>query len=475
MIEPQLLERLRALLGAERVLATVEKRLVYECDGLTLYRNPPELVVLPESTEEVAAIVRLLNRYATPFVPRGAGTSLSGGTFPEPGSVQISLARMRRILSLDLRNRRAVVQAGVVNLHLSQAVEAEGYHYAPDPSSQAACTLGGNVAENAGGPHTLKYGVTTNHVLGLKVVLPSGEVAELGGPQEELPGYDLVGLMVGSEGTLGIVTEVTVRLTRNPEAWKTYLAVFDGVDAATRCVSGIISRGIIPAALEMMDHLVVQAVEAAFGFGFPLDAGAVLIVELDGPAAGLEEEGLRIEAVFREYGAREVRTARDARERAKLWASRKKAFGALGRLSPNYITQDGVVPRSRLPEVMARAAEVSRRYGIRIANVFHAGDGNIHPVLLYDERDPEQVKRVLAAGDEILDACIELGGTVTGEHGVGIEKKRHLGRLFTAEDLQVMIDIHDVFNPDSRCNPGKIFPSASSCIEVRRPRAAAPA
>lgn len=475
MIEPQLLERLRALLGAERVLATVEKRLVYECDGLTLYRNPPELVVLPESTEEVAAIVRLLNRYATPFVPRGAGTSLSGGTFPEPGSVQISLARMRRILSLDLRNRRAVVQAGVVNLHLSQAVEAEGYHYAPDPSSQAACTLGGNVAENAGGPHTLKYGVTTNHVLGLKVVLPSGEVAELGGPQEELPGYDLVGLMVGSEGTLGIVTEVTVRLTRNPEAWKTYLAVFDGVDAATRCVSGIISRGIIPAALEMMDHLVVQAVEAAFGFGFPLDAGAVLIVELDGPAAGLEEEGLRIEAVFREYGAREVRTARDARERAKLWASRKKAFGALGRLSPNYITQDGVVPRSRLPEVMARAAEVSRRYGIRIANVFHAGDGNIHPVLLYDERDPEQVKRVLAAGDEILDACIELGGTVTGEHGVGIEKKRHLGRLFTAEDLQVMIDIHDVFNPDSRCNPGKIFPSASSCIEVRRPRATAPA
>lgn len=475
MIEPQLLERLRALLGAERVLATVEKRLVYECDGLTLYRNPPELVVLPESTEEVAAIVRLLNRYATPFVPRGAGTSLSGGTFPEPGSVQISLARMRRILSLDLRNRRAVVQAGVVNLHLSQAVEAEGYHYAPDPSSQAACTLGGNVAENAGGPHTLKYGVTTNHVLGLKVVLPSGEVAELGGPQEELPGYDLVGLMVGSEGTLGIVTEVTVRLTRNPEAWKTYLAVFDGVDAATRCVSGIISRGIIPAALEMMDHLVVQAVEAAFGFGFPLDAGAVLIVELDGPAAGLEEEGLRIEAVFREYGAREVRTARDARERAKLWASRKKAFGALGRLSPNYITQDGVVPRSRLPEVMARAAEVSRRYGIRIANVFHAGDGNIHPVLLYDERDPEQVKRVLAAGDEILDACIELGGTVTGEHGVGIEKKHHLGRLFTAEDLQVMIDIHDVFNPDSRCNPGKIFPSASSCIEVRRPRAAAPA
>ncbi|BAS29208.1 FAD-binding oxidoreductase [Limnochorda pilosa] len=475
MIDSELVKRMRALLGTERVLASPEELLVYECDGLTLYRNQPELVVLPETTEEVASIVRLLKDRGVPFVPRGAGTSLSGGTFSEPGVVQISLARMRRILRVDLRNRRAVVQAGVVNLHLSQAVEQQGYHYAPDPSSQGACTIGGNVAENSGGPHTLKYGVTVNHVLGLKVVLPSGEVVELGGPQEDPPGYDLVGLITGSEGTLGIVTEATVRLTRNPQAWKTYLAVFESVEDATRCVSGIISRGIIPAALEMMDHLVIQAVEAAFRFGFPLDAGAVLIVELDGPAEGLPEEGERVEAVFREHGAREVRTARDARERAKLWASRKKAFGAVGRLSPSYVTQDGVVPRSRLPEIMARAEEVGRRHGIRIANVFHAGDGNIHPLLLYDERDPEQVERVLAASDELLEACIELGGALTGEHGVGIEKKSHLGRLFSEDDLQVMLDVHDVFNPDSRCNPGKIFPSARSCVEVRRPRAAAPA
>jgi glycolate oxidase len=475
MLAPQLLAELAELVGGDGVITCGSAARVYECDGWTLERRVPEVVVLPRTPDEVAAVVRLLHRHDIAFVPRGAGTGLSGGCLPLAAPVMICTSRLRQIVSIDLANRRAVVEAGVVNLSVSRAVARHGLFYAPDPSSQSACTIGGNVAENSGGPHTLKYGVTTNHVLGLELVLPDGQVVELGGAVEDVPGYDLRGLVIGAEGTMGLVTRATLRLTRVPEGVRTLLGVFDTVDAACQAVSGIIAAGIVPAALEMMDQLMIAAVEAAFQIGLPTDAGAVLLLELDGADAELDAQAQAASALCQRHGAREVRVARDEAERAALWKCRKRAFGAVGRLARNYCTQDGVVPRTKVPDILRAIAAIAARHRLRIANVFHAGDGNIHPILLYDERDADEVRRVIAAGHEILRACVDLGGSITGEHGIGAEKIQELPLLFTPQDLLAMQALRAAFDPRQRCNPGKIFPAPGACVEVARPRRQVPA
>ena len=469
-----LLPRLAAIVGADGLVTKRDETVVYECDGYTLEKAAPEVVVLPRTTAETASVVRALATAGVPFVPRGAGTGLSGGALPVGAPVVICTSRMNRIRAVDTVNRRVVAESGVVNACVSAAVRDAGLYYAPDPSSQPACTIGGNIAQNSGWPHTLKYGVTTNHVLGVELVLPDGAVVDVCGCVEDALGYDLTGLVVGSEGTFGIVTAATLRLLALPEATKTFLAVYDTVEDASAAVSGIIAGGVVPAALEMMDRLIIEAVEAAYHFGFPTDAGAVLIIEIDGMAVALEEEGERILDVCRRHHARQIRAARDEAERALLWKCRKRAFGAVGRLAPNYCTQDGVVPRTRVPEILRRIEAAGRRHRIRVANVFHAGDGNIHPILLYDERDADQVRRVLAAGAEILRACIDLGGSVTGEHGIGVEKMREMALLFTPDDLRAMQDVRAVFDPEGRSNPNKIFPDAKSCVEIRTPRRQAP-
>lgn len=453
-----LVKELESILGQERVISDYEDLLVYDCDGLTINKAVPDVVVLPESTEEVQAIVCLANRMEVPFVARGAGTGLSGGALPLRGGIVISLVRMNRILEVDAANRRAVVEPGVVNQQLSEAVRPLGLHFAPDPSSQQSCTIGGNVAENAGGPHTLKYGVTTNHVLGLEVVLPDGEVVFLGGKAEDGAGYDLVGLMVGSEGTLGIVTKVVVRLTPMPEALNTILAIYDSLDAATQTVSSIIAGGIIPAAVEMMDRVTLGAVEDYIQAGYPRDAEAVLLIEVDGLREGVERRAGTVVETCRKMGAREVRVARGEEQRALLWQGRKRAFGAFGRISRSYYTLDGVIPRSKLPEVLPKVYEVGRRYGLRIANVFHAGDGNLHPIILFDERDIDQVRRTLQAAGDILRLCVEAGGTISGEHGIGLEKMEAMKLVFSPEDMESMKRVKRAFDPSGLCNPGKIFP-----------------
>jgi glycolate oxidase len=460
-----LIDRLGALLGRAAVLTSPSDLLVYECDGFTIEKNKPDVVVFPGSTEQVVQIVQLCNEYNVPFLPRGAGTSLAGGCLPVGGGVVLALTRMKRILEVNYRDRYAVVEPGVVNLWLSNHLKPHGYHYAPDPSSQGACTIGGNVATNSGGPHTLKYGVTVNHVLGLEFVLPDGRVVQTGGPAEDNPGYDLTGVIVGSEGTFGIATKVWVRITRNPQAYRTLLGVFETVEDATNTISDIIGAGIIAGALEMLDALMLQAVEMAFHFGFPLDAGAVLIMEVDGLEEGLDADAERIAALARKNGAREVRRANSEAERLLLWKSRKQAFGAIGRLAPSYCTQDGVVPRTKLPHILREIQRIGERHQLRIANVFHAGDGNIHPILLFDERDPDQVKRVLAASQAILEECLRCGGSVTGEHGIGVEKINLMPKLFTPEDLQMMLRLRSAFNPENRCSPAKLFPTAGACIE----------
>jgi glycolate oxidase len=382
----------------------------------------------------------------------------------------IVLTRMKRILEINLRDRYAVVEPGVVNVWLTQALKGTGFHYAPDPSSQGACTIGGNVATNSGGPHTLKYGVTVNHVLGVEAVLADGRVVQLGGPAEDPLGLDLVGAVVGSEGTLAIVTKVWVRLTRNPQGHRTMLGVFESVTDATNAISEIIGAGIVPAALEMMDQGILTAVEAAFQFGFPLDAQAILLIEVDGLEAGLDQERDQIIELCKKCLAREVRLARDEKERLKLWKCRKQAFGAIGRLSPSYCTQDGVVPRTKLPHILAKITEIGSRWGIRIVNVFHAGDGNIHPILLFDERDAEQTQRVLKASNEILEACLDCGGSVTGEHGIGVEKIHFMHKMFTDSDLAAMRNLRDAFNPKNNLSPDKLLPTAGGCgMEQKRP------
>lgn len=463
MEKSELLQALAAIVAPSPVLSAPEDMLVYECDGHTLDKAPPCAVVFPTTTEQVAAIVKLANRHTIPFVARGAGTGLSGGALALDNGLVIEMCRMNRILELDYVNQRATVQPGLVNLHLSMAVAEAGFYYAPDPSSQGACTIGGNVAENSGGPHTLKYGVTTNHILGLEVVLPNGEVVHLGASTLDTPGYDLTGLFVGSEGTFGIVTSITVRLMRSPEAWKTILAIFDTVDDASNAVSGMIGVGIIPAALEMMDNLTIQAVESAIKAGLPLDAGAVLLIELDGIADGMEADAERIGELCRQHGCRAIRLAKDEAERALLWKGRKQAFGSIGRLSPNYYTHDGVIPRTRLPEALRRIQAISQKYGLRIANVFHAGDGNLHPLVLYDEKDQEELQRVLQAGEDILRTCVDLGGVLSGEHGIGLEKKNCMPWLYNDDDLDVMLRVRQVFNPQQLCNPEKVIPMRGRC------------
>lgn len=458
-----LIERLRSRFSPDSVLTNEDELLVYECDGYIVEKKVPDIAVFPATTQDVVDIVRLCNEFDVPFVPRGAGTSLAGGTLPVGGGVMICLSRMKEIEEINIRDRYAVVQPGVVNLHLTNRLKGSGFHFAPDPSSQGACTIGGNVATNSGGPHTLKYGVTVNHVLGLEVVLPNGEVTQIGGPCSDVPGYDLTGLFVGSEGTFGICTRIWVKLTQDTPAVRTMLGVFDTVAAATEAISGIIAAGIIPAALEMMDRGIIGAVEAAFQFGFPLDAGAILLIEVDGLDVGVDEEARKITSICEAFGAREIRKANSPQERMLLWKCRKQAFGAIGRLSPSFCTQDGVVPRTKLPDILAFIQEMERKYDLRIVNVFHAGDGNIHPILLFDERDVDQMKRVILAGDEILRRCIELGGSVTGEHGIGVEKISLMNELFSEVDLQVMSDVRKVFNPDGRCSPSKLLPTAGAC------------
>jgi len=468
MLTDQLVQRFRDLLGKDAVLAAPSDLLVYECDGYTIEKNRPDVVVFPRSTEQIVQTVKLCNEAGVPFLPRGAGTSLAGGCLPVGGGVMIALTRMKRILEVNTRERYAVVEPGVVNLWLTNHLKPLGYHYAPDPSSQGACTIGGNVATNSGGPHTLKYGVTVNHVIGLEFVLPSGEVITTGGPCADPPGYDLTGVIVGSEGTLGIAAKVWVRITKNPEAYRTLLGIFETVDAATATISEIIGAGIVPAALEMMDRLILEAVEAAFKFGFPLDAGAVLIMEVDGLAAGLDEDAERIAAIAKRNGAREVRRAASDAERMLLWKCRKQAFGAVGRLAPSYCTQDGVVPRTQLPHILREIQRIGKKYDLRIANVFHAGDGNIHPILLFDERDAQQVQRVLRASHEILEACLACGGSVTGEHGIGVEKLDFMPIMFSPEDLGTMARLRQAFNPSGLCSPAKMLPTAGACIEPSR-------
>lgn len=462
-ITSEFLSRLNSIYPASDLIASEDELIVYECDGYVVEKRVPDVVVFPTTTTQVVETVKLCNEFELPFVPRGAGTSLAGGTLPVGGGVMICLTRMRQILEINERDGYAVVEPGLVNVHLTQQLKATGFHYAPDPSSQGACTIGGNVATNSGGPHTLKYGVTVNHVIGLEVVLPSGELVQFGGPCEDMPGLDLAGLFVGSEGTFGVTTKIWVKLTRNPAAYRTMLGVFETVADATEAISGIIAAGIIPAALEMMDHGIIGALEDAFHFGFPLDAGAVLLIEVDGLEVAVDEEKQKIIEICDQHQAREVRSANTTEERQLLWKCRKQAFGAIGRLAPSYCTQDGVVPRTKLPQILEAITAASERHDIRIVNVFHAGDGNIHPILLFDERDTDQVKRVIAAGDEILSKCIELGGSVTGEHGIGVEKVSFMDQLFTATDVEVMTDIREVFNPQGRCSPSKILPTAGAC------------
>jgi glycolate oxidase len=445
--------------GPDGLVTAADQRLVYECDMLVYYKGMPDLVVLPRSAADVLAVVRRCLAAGVPIVPRGSGTGLIGGATAPKGGVMIGVNRMDRILEVDHRNRYAVVEPGVINLALTRAVQDRGYFFAPDPSSQMVSSIGGNAATNAGGPHALKYGNVAHHVLGLELVTGTGEMLTLGGPAAERPGYDLTGVAVGSEGTLGVVTKVVVKLTRAPEAVRTVVATFDSIEVASAAVSAIIAGGIVPAALEAMDEPIIRAVEAGVHAGYPTEAKAVLLIELDGPAA---EVGVQAEAVARichDRGALTMRVARDDAERALLWKGRKEAAGAVGRITHNYVLQDAVVPRSKLPTVMAQIQAIAARYGLVVANVFHAGDGNLHPMICYDERVPGEFARALEANEEILQACIELGGTVTGEHGVGLDKAEKLALLFNPDDLEVMHAVRRVFDPRGLMNPQKVFPS----------------
>ncbi len=457
---------LQTILGKGALLHHEVDLLVYEADALVTEKSRPDWVALPATTAEVAEVVKLCDREGIPFVPRGAGTGLSGGCMAEAGGVLLSTARMDALLDVDAVNRVAVVQPGLVNLWLSRATTPQGLYYAPDPASQQACTLGGNVATNAGGPHCLKYGVTTNHVLGVVLVTPDGQVMQIGGRTLDSPGYDLLGLVVGSEGTFGVITEIVVRLLPAPETVRTMLAVFDHLDDASRTVSAIIAAGILPAALEMLDRLTIQAVEPYANVGLPLDADAALLIELDGPLAGIDSAAARIRGIAAAHDAREVRDAKDEAERALLWKARKSAFGAYGRLASGTHVMDGVVPRTKILEALRRIAAIADKHGLRVANVFHAGDGNLHPNILFDAENPDEHRRALAASHEILEMCIEVGGAISGEHGVGLEKRDFMPRLFAEADLELMNRVRMVFNPRGLCNPGKVFPNGRGCGEI---------
>src|SRR2546421_1705608 len=463
--EDALIDELREIVGEKNVLSERDELLVYECDGLPQHKHLPRAVVFPNSTEETAEVLELLSEEGVSFAPRGAGTGLSGGALAIDRGVVIELARMRKILSIDPENRIARVQTGLVNAQLSRAVAHHGLYYVPDPSSQPSCTIGGNIAENAGGIHCLKYGTTTDHVVGVRVVLSDGSIVDL---DQNKSGYDLLGTFVGSEGTFGIATEATVKLSPIPPAVRTLLADFLNVDDASRAVSAIIAAGMLPAALEMMDNAIIRAVEASvFTAGLPVDAQAVLLVELDGVEAGIDETAEKAAAILREYGARSVRSATDEKERKKLWAARKGAFGAVGRLSPDIMIQDAVVPRSRLPEVLAETYRISAQYHLQLANVFHAGDGNLHPLICFDLRRGDDLENVRLAGRAIMEACVRAGGSITGEHGVGLDKSGYLPLIFSDDDMDTMLRVRAAFDPSGLCNPGKIIPLPRGCGEAR--------
>lgn len=462
-----LLGALEGLLG-DRVYSRPEDLRVYECDGLTMYKKLPRAVVLPETTQEVAAVVRICVAHNMPFVPRGAGTGLSGGATPIGRCIIIETSRMRRLLHVDLANRYAIVQCGLVNQKLTTAVVDDGYYYAPDPSSQMACTIGGNVAENSGGPHCLKHGMTTRHILGLTVVMPTGEVVELGGPLAEVLGYDLVGMFVGSEGTLGIATEITVRLQPQPEAIGTYLASYRSMSDAISTVTDLIATGINPSALEILDRLTIEAVESSvYAAGYPRQAEAVLLIELDGLADEVRLAGEDVDRICRSNAAIDVEMAMDPAERQRLWKGRKGAFGAMGRVNTDLLVMDGTVPRHKLQWILKEIYRIRDHYQVKLSNILHAGDGNLHPNISYDGRSEEERQRVLRAGEEILYRCIEAGGSLTGEHGIGVEKRDLMPFQFSDADIAIMQNLREVWNPQGLCNPEKLLPTAKACVEAR--------
>ncbi len=461
--------RLQEVVGVEYVLSRPEDVVVYEQDAFLVARALPEVVVLPGSTEEVAAVVRLASDAGVPIIARGAGTGLTGGSIPVTGGVMVVFTRMNRIHAIDPRDRTALVDPGVVNVDLTAAAARHGLFYAPDPGSQSVSTIGGNVGNNAGGPHCLFYGVTSNHILALELVLPSGEVIWVGSPNGDAPGYDFCGIVVGSEGTLALVTKVVVRLLQRREAVHTLLAVFETIDDASETVSDVIGSGIIPAAMEMMDAVMIAAVEASIHAGYPADAGAVLLIEVEGHREALPRQIDRISEICRRHRSRRLWTAATEHERALLWKGRKEGAGALGRLAPSYYLHDGVVPRTKLPEVMRRVAAIGRAYNLRIGNLFHAGDGNLHPVIPFDPRDPDVFARVVRAGEDILRACVEAGGTITGEHGVGIEKREYMRWLFSDADLDAMRRVKRAFDPRGVLNPDKLLPVGSPPDLAARP------
>jgi glycolate oxidase len=461
-----LLRELEKIFASDSVLYKPEDLLLYEYDG-SIEKGRPDVVIFPTATEQISCIVKLAAKHSVPIVGRGAGTGLSGGALARTGGVMFVFARMNRILEVDAENQRAVVQPGVVNYELTSAAESHGLYFAPDPSSWKSCTIGGNVAENAGGPHTLAYGVTTNHVTALELVLPDGEIVRVGSKHGDAPGYDLTGLLVGSEGTLALITEITVKLSRKPEAVKTLLAIFDSVDDAAETVVDITARAITPSACEMLDGWTLRAVEDYIHAGFPMDSAAVLLIEVEGLAETVAAQAVAITEVCNLHHAREVRVARDNAERDLLWKGRKNAFGALGRLAPSNYVLDGVIPRSKLPQALRRIQQIGDQFGFQIGNIFHAGDGNLHPIVLFDPRDKIQFERALEASAEIIRYCVEVGGALTGEHGVGMEKSELMPLLFSEADFDLMRRVHDAFNPDCALNPGKIFPLSKGCGEIR--------
>jgi len=467
-----IIREFEGVLGKSGVVKRREELLVYECDGLTSYRQRPEVVVLPRTTEQVAALVKICDRHNVPFIARGAGTGLSGGALPVEDCVLIVTALMKQILEVDLDNQRVVVQPGVINNWVTQAVSGAGFYYAPDPSSQIICSIGGNVAENSGGVHCLKYGVTTNHVLGLKIVMPDGSVVDVGGKIAEMPGYDLTGVFVGSEGTLGIATEITLRILKAPEAIHVLLADFTSVEAAGQAVSDIISGGIIPGGMEMMDNFSINAVEDVVATNcYPRDAIAILLIEIDGTEIEVAANSEQVATICRQNGARNITTAIEPQERLTLWKGRKAAFAAMGKISPDYYVQDGVIPRTQLQYVLREIETLSEKHGYKVANVFHAGDGNLHPLILYNNAIPGQLEQVEALGGDILKLCVEVGGSISGEHGIGADKRCYMPNMFSPTDLETMQWVRQVFNPKGLANPGKIFPTPRTCGEAARAQA----
>jgi glycolate oxidase len=460
---PGIERELSDIVGAANCIVDPGELRTYECDGLTGTRVRPRVVVLPATTEETAAVVRVARRYGLPIVPRGAGTGLSGGALPVAGCIVIGLSRMKRILAIDLENQRMRVQPGVINLDVSRAIAADGYYYAPDPSSQSICSIGGNIAENSGGAHCLKYGFTVNHVVGATIVTAEGEIVELGSAGADPLGYDLMAVLVGSEGLVGIVTEAVVRILRTPEATRTFFATFPSTDEAGACVSGIVAAGIVPAAVEMMDRLAIEAIVKATGVDWPLDVGAALLIDVDGTAAEADHTATRAVEIAQLSGALEVRTPRDARERQLMWKGRKSAFAAVGRISPNYYVQDGVIPRSEIGPVLREIAAAGARAGLRVANVFHAGDGNLHPLVLFDARVEGEEHAAEQVAGEILKICVRHGGSITGEHGVGADKAAYMGEIFNEADLETMNFVRCAFDPAVVFNPGKVFPTPRLC------------